>query len=89
MTTALLIIERHNGLAFKETQREVRNVVDILASKERSGNGNTEGIYFSRFWCKSLPVKIERRNLEGKDVRFTWIWQENDRLIPVRYWHGE
>lgn len=86
---ALLIIERSDALALKEDRREIRNVVDISSAKKRTGTEEIKGFYFGRYWCKENPVKIESRIINGERVRFIWIWQENQKLIPVRYWGGE
>ena len=87
METALMITEYNDGLQWRETGRQIRKISDFKSLKARQGA--VDSPYVKRTWCAKHRVKIEDRNLDGERVRSILIWQEANRFIPVRYWHGE
>ena len=86
MATALMITEYSDGLQWKETGRQIRRISDLKPLKKRQGV--IDGPYLKRTWCAKHRVKVEHRWLDGELVRFILIWQDDQGLIPVRYWDG-
>lgn len=87
METALMITEYKDGLRWRETGRQVRKTSDLKPLKDRQGA--VDGPYLSRTWCGKRPVKIEEKRLDGELVRFILIWQDDQLLMPVRYFDGK
>lgn len=86
MAIALMITEYNDGLQWRETGRQIRNISDLKPLKDRQGA--VDSPYLKRTWCARHRVKIEERRLDGDQVRFILIWQNNEGFIPVRYWDG-
>lgn len=87
MATALMITEYNDGLRWRETGRQIRMISDFKPLKDRQRA--VDGPYLNRTWCGKHSVKIEEKRLDGELVRFILIWQDDQGLIPVRYWSGK
>lgn len=85
MAKSLLITECHDGLNWREFSRSITPASDFSKLKNRQGSIR-ESSYFKATWCRNNRVKVEDRLIDGERIRFTRIWQDEDRLIPVRYW---